>query len=62
MKFQAPPGVTALSSAGEEIIPDAQGFFQADETRAGDLLAHGCVPAPDAEPPPTKNKNKRKVD
>ncbi|MCW2283367.1 hypothetical protein M2323_001219 [Rhodoblastus acidophilus] len=62
MKFQAPPGVTALSSAGEEIIPDAQGYFEADETRASALLAHGCIPAPDVEPPPAKSKNKRKVD
>jgi hypothetical protein len=63
MKFQAPPGVAALSCAGEEIIPDAQGFFEADEAFASDLLVHGCVPAPPApEPPPLKTKNKRKVD
>ncbi|MBB4200695.1 hypothetical protein CCR94_01075 [Rhodoblastus sphagnicola] len=61
MKFQAPPGVTALSCAGEELIPDAQGNFEAAEGHASDLLAHGCVPAPapcDAEAPRAKNKRK----
>ncbi|MCW2275052.1 hypothetical protein GJ654_10000 [Rhodoblastus acidophilus] len=62
MKFQAPPGVAALSCAGEEIIPDAQGYFDADEVLAGDLLAHGCVPAPAAEPPSPQTKTKRKAD
>ncbi|PPQ39861.1 hypothetical protein SAMN06265338_101739 [Rhodoblastus acidophilus] len=65
MKFQAPPGVAALSCAGENIVPDAQGFFEADEVFASDLLAHGCVPAPRrADPPasPAKPKNKRKAD
>jgi hypothetical protein len=50
MKFQAPPGVSALSCAGEEIIPDAQGFFETAEGHEGALLAHGCVPAPQREP------------
>jgi len=63
MKFQAPSGVTALSSAGEDIIPDAQGFFEADDAQADALLAHGCLPAPpDAEPRPPKSKTKRKAD
>jgi hypothetical protein len=63
MKFQALPDVTALSCAGEDIVPDAQGLFEAAETLASDLLVHGCVPAPaDAESSPAKNRNKRKAD
>lgn len=64
MKFQAPSGVTALSCAGAEIIPDAQGVFEASESHASDLLAHGCVPAPpdpDAEAR-AKSKTTRKAD
>ena len=65
MKFQAPPGVAALSCAGEDIVPDAQGFFEAPENLASDLLGHGCVMAPpvaEASRAKGKNKNKRKVD
>jgi len=65
MKFKAPPGVTALSSAGEEIIPDAQGLFEANEIFASDLLAHGCIPAPQETDRPRKKvegKNYRKAD
>jgi len=61
MKFQAPPQVSALSCAGEDIMPDAQGFFEAPEAYANDLLPHGCVPAPattEADTSPAKNKRK----
>jgi hypothetical protein len=64
MKFQAPPGVAALSCAGEDIIPDAQGRFEAADHLASDLLTHGCVPAPQPDPDSTtqRAKNKRKAD
>ena len=63
MKFQAPPGVTALSCAGEDIIPDAQGFFEAPENLASDLHAHGCVPAsPDNCAARAENEDKQKAD
>ena len=62
MKFQAPREVTALSCAGEEIIPDAQGCFEAAETSSKDLRTHGCVAAPQTEPsaePPRAKKRAR---
>ena len=62
MKFQAPPGVTALSCAGEDIIPDAQGFFETAEGQASDLIAHGCIPAPTESDPETPRAKKRKAD
>lgn len=42
MKFQAPAGVTALSCAGEDMRPDENGGFEAPESFAADLAAHGC--------------------
>jgi hypothetical protein len=60
MKFQAPPGVTALSCAGEDIIPDAQGCFEAAENLADDLVAHGCVPAPPEADANTSRAKKQK--
>jgi hypothetical protein len=44
MKFQAPTSVTALFCADEAIAPDENGRFDAVETLAGELAAHGCVP------------------
>jgi hypothetical protein len=61
MKFQAPPGVSALSCAGEEFFPDPQGFFEAAENLADALLAHGCVPSPQTAEAP-RPKSKRKAD
>ncbi len=64
MKFQAPLGVTALSCAGEEIVPDALGCFEAAEKFASELQAHGCLPAPEprtekpAETPRAQNRGR----
>ena len=43
MKYQAPPGVTALFVAGDEIRPDANGGFELPESLRVELAAHGCV-------------------
>ena len=50
MKFQAPTGVTALSCAGEAILPDETGCFDAVETLIDELAAHGCVPLIESGP------------
>lgn len=49
MKFQAPREVTALSCAGAEITPDAQGCFEAAEIFASELRTHGCTFPPQTE-------------
>jgi hypothetical protein len=43
MKYRAPEGVTALSCAGESIVPNTLGIFEASEELAVELAAHGCV-------------------
>lgn len=43
MKYRAPQGVTALCCAGESIVPDALGIFEASEELVVELVAHGCV-------------------
>jgi hypothetical protein len=60
MKFQAPAGVTALFSAGETMVPDKSGVFDADPSQVGALTAHGCVPRDETEPtPPEKGAEPR---
>ena len=49
MKFQAPAGVTELSCAGETIAQDGSGCFDAAETLADELAAHGCAPFVESE-------------
>jgi hypothetical protein len=51
MKFQAPAGVTALFCAGETLIPDESGVFDADPSLDAALAAHGCVPRDEAAAP-----------
>lgn len=43
MKYRAPLGVTALFCAGEVITPNEAGVFEAAESLAEELAAHGCV-------------------
>ncbi|HUO54282.1 MAG TPA: hypothetical protein VMU18_06060 [Rhodoblastus sp.] len=43
MKYRAPEGVTALFCAGETILPDEAGIFDAGEELAAELAAHGCA-------------------
>jgi hypothetical protein len=54
MIFQAPAGVTALFSAGETMVPDESGLFDAAPSLARALAAHGCVPRGETEPSPLK--------
>jgi len=44
MKYQAAVGVTAIFCAGEEILPDETGAFEAREHFASELAAHGLIP------------------
>jgi hypothetical protein len=50
MKFQAPEGVTALFCAGEAIVPDETGCFDAVESLTDQFTTHGCVPYVESEP------------
>lgn len=62
MKYRAPEGVTAVFLAGEIVMPDEAGFFEAGAEAAEELAAHGCVAATgDDEPasPPAADKSSR---
>ena len=50
MKYRAPEGVTALFCAGQSILPDDAGCFEADAFLAPDLAAHGCAQLAGSEP------------
>jgi len=62
MKFKAPAGVTALFCAGDTIAPDESGLFDAVESLADELAAHGCVLYVDSGPAaPEKSAESRSL-
>jgi len=56
MQYRAPVGVTALFCAGQDMRPDKDGGFDAPESFAVDLAAHGCLALVDSLNAETEKK------